>query len=52
MLVGMVGAVAKQAPVRELVDPAGAPRVAAHDPPCGDDRAADHPELAHGLNGV
>ena len=47
---GAVGAVvAEQAPVGELVDAAEAPRVAAQQAPAGDDRAADHAQLAHGL---
>src|SRR3954451_8460559 len=44
--------VAKQAPVGELVHATGAPGIAAHDPPYGEDRPADHPELAHGLDPV
>ena len=44
--------VAKQPPIGQLVDPAGAPGVTAHDPPYGEDRSPDHSELAHRLHGV
>ena len=43
------GRVAEEAPVRELVDAAVAERVAAQQPPAGEDRAADRAQLADRL---
>src|SRR6266540_6656195 len=49
---GASGSVTEEAPIGELVNAAVAERVAAEQPPAGQDRAADRAQLADRLHGV